>query len=430
LTTSDANPDPQRDFAEVVVRTLRDAGFTALWAGGCVRDLLLNRTPKDYDVATDARPEQVREVFGHRRTLAVGESFGVIVVLGPKRSAGQVEVATFRNDGQYVDGRRPESVEFSSPEEDAHRRDFTINGMFYDPIERQVLDFVGGQEDLKRGVIRAIGTALHRMQEDKLRLLRAVRFASTFEFELEEQTANAAREMAGEISVVSAERIAQELRRMLGHPNRAIALELCRDINLLPHILPELDSVSVNGGSTWQQLLETFRQLKSATFPLVFGAAFSAVVDEAGVTQKVASQCVLEAGKRLRLSNDEIDHAEWLVRYRHSLDEAPGLSLARLKRILAQPLAEDLLLMVEARLRASNSSLEAVEFCRTFLRETPADEINPPPLLTGAELIAAGLKPGPRFKQLLDSVRDAQLNLQIATPEDAIRLAETMIGEK
>lgn len=430
MPKSDTNSNPQRDFAEVVVRTLRSAGFTALWAGGCVRDLLLGRVPKDYDVATDARPEQVRDVFGHRRTIAVGECFGVIVVLGPQRSAGQVEVATFRNDGQYVDGRRPESVEFSSPEEDAHRRDFTINGMFYDPIERTVLDFVGGQEDLQRGVIRAIGTAQHRMQEDKLRLLRAVRFAATFEFELDEQTANAAREMAAEISVVSAERIAEELRRILGHPTRAIALELCRDIHLLRHILPELDAVSLNGGLAWQQLLESFRQLGAASFPLALGAAFSAAVDEAGLTPKAASRCVLEAGKRLRLSNDEIDHAEWLVRCRHSLDEAPGLSLARLKRILAEPLAEDLLQMVEARLLASKSSLEAVEFCRAFLRETPAEEINPPPLLTGAELITAGLKPGPQFKQLLDSVRDAQLNMEIATPEDAIRLAETLIGKK
>ena len=187
---------------------------------------MLDRVPNDYDVATDARPQQVRDLFGHRRTLAVGEHFGVIIVVGPQRSAGQVEVATFRNDGQYVDGRRPESVEFSSPEEDARRRDFTINGMFFDPVERQVLDFVGGQEDLERGLIRAIGAPRHRMQEDKLRLLRAVRFASTLEFELEAETADAIREMAAEISVVSAARIAQELRKMLAHSNRDTALAL------------------------------------------------------------------------------------------------------------------------------------------------------------------------------------------------------------
>jgi poly(A) polymerase len=428
MTMRDANSDQPRDFAEVVVRTLRDAGFTALWAGGCVRDFLLDRTPKDYDVATDARPEQVRDLFGHRRTLAVGESFGVIIVLGPRRSAGQVEVATFRNDGQYVDGRRPESVEFATPEEDAHRRDFTINGMFYDPVERQVLDFVGGQADLKRGIIRAIGTPRHRMQEDKLRLLRAVRFAATFEFEIEEETANAAREMAGEITMVSAERIGQELRRMLSHANRDTALRLCRDLDLLPHILPELNAVYEADVAAWSQLLRTLKRLGDATFPLAFGTLLCVIMDNADLPQKAAFRLVLKIGKRLRLSNDEIEHARWLVEFRNSINDASDLPLAQLKRILSESRIEDLLQMQEARLRAGDRSLDAVEFCRDFLRDTPPGEIDPPPLITGGELIAAGLQPGPRFKQILDAVRDAQLNLEIATREEAIQLAESLSG--
>ena len=237
MTTS----SPAREFAVEIVRKLRAAGHTALLAGGCVRDLLLGREPKDFDVATTARPEQVRDLFGHRRTLAVGASFGVIVVVPPRGSeAGQVEVATFRTEGPYQDGRRPESVAFCTPEEDAQRRDFTINGMFYDPVEARVLDFVGGEADLAARVLRAIGDPHARMREDKLRMLRAVRFAATLDFMLDEVTAAAVREMAHEIVVVSHERIAQELRRMLVDTHRRRAVELCDSVGLLSVILPEV----------------------------------------------------------------------------------------------------------------------------------------------------------------------------------------------
>ena len=266
----------QREFAQQVVQQLSDAGFTALWAGGCVRDLLIGRTPKDYDVATNARPEQVREVFGKRRTLSVGESFGVIVVLGPK-SAGQVEVATFRTDGNYLDGRRPETVVFSSPEEDAQRRDFTINGMFYDPLKEEVMDFVGGQQDLAAGVLRAIGDPLERMEKDKLRMLRAVRFAATFDFELDVATADAVRSMADQISVVSAERIAQELRRMLVDQHRQRAVELCCDVDLLTRILPELKPV-VNDVERWSRLTKSLSLLTEPEFPLAFAVVLEAAI--------------------------------------------------------------------------------------------------------------------------------------------------------
>jgi tRNA nucleotidyltransferase/poly(A) polymerase len=188
-------PQEQRRFAVEVVRKLRNAGFEAFWAGGCVRDKLLGRTPKDYDVATNATPPQIRELFGRRRTLAIGAAFGVITVIGPK-SAGMIEVATFREDAAYSDGRHPDHVTFSSAREDAARRDFTINGLFYDPLDDRVIDFVGGQEDLALRRIRAIGNPRERIAEDKLRLLRAVRFSATFDFALEEGTRAAIREMA------------------------------------------------------------------------------------------------------------------------------------------------------------------------------------------------------------------------------------------
>ncbi|HTI49987.1 MAG TPA: CCA tRNA nucleotidyltransferase, partial [Planctomycetaceae bacterium] len=214
--------DPKRDFAVDVVRRLQEAGFIALWAGGCVRDFLLGHPPDDYDVATSARPEDVRTLFGKHRTLAIGASFGVILVHGPRGGrTGDVEVATFRTEGPYRDGRRPEHVAFATPEEDALRRDFTINGMFYDPLTDRVLDYVGGRGDLERHVVRAIGEPRARFAEDKLRMLRAVRMTARFDFELDESTAAAVREMSREILVVSSERIAQELKKMLVHVRRA-----------------------------------------------------------------------------------------------------------------------------------------------------------------------------------------------------------------
>jgi poly(A) polymerase len=238
-TVPSIDPRLQREFAVDVVAKLRAAGFEAYWAGGCVRDQLLGREPKDFDVATDARPDEIRGIFGFRRTVAVGEAFGVIKVVG-RKPEGEVEVATFRQDASYSDGRHPDSVRFSTPEADAQRRDFTINGLFYDPLDDRVIDFVGGQEDLARRMVRAIGDARARFAEDKLRLLRGVRIAATFDFTLEPATRDAIKAMADQITVVSAERIAAEMRLMLVHPRRARALELLRELGLLKIILPEV----------------------------------------------------------------------------------------------------------------------------------------------------------------------------------------------
>lgn len=420
-------PDAQLEFATRVVQRLVDAGYEALWAGGCVRDLLLGRTPKDYDVATNARPDQVRELFGRRRTLAVGESFGVIVVLGPK-AAGQVEVATFRTDGDYLDGRRPDSVTFCTAVEDAKRRDFTINGMFFDPLSERVLDFVGGERDLAAGVIRAIGDPTSRMQEDKLRMLRAVRFAATFEFHLDEDTATAVRSMATQIDVVSAERIAAELRRMLGHEHRDRALQLTADVDLLQQILPELQAVAERPAE-WSRLLQHLRLLADADFAVALAATFAAIADTRSLNAEEAATAIDAAGRRLRLSNREITNAAWLTTHRHALRDAAGLNLARLKRTLAEALAGDLLRFDRAdRLSRDEEPVDA-DFCTDFLARHTVDEINPPPLLTGKMLIQRGHQPGPEFKHVLDSVRDAQLNLEIATSDDALALGERLLAE-
>src|SRR5262249_40690266 len=236
----------QREFALEIAKKLRAAGFEALWAGGCVRDQLLGLTPKDYDVATSAKPDEIRDLFGRRRTLPIGASFGVITVLGPS-DAGQIEVATFRKDAAYSDGRHPDSVTFTDAEHDAQRRDFTINGLFFDPVQEEVVDYVGGQADLKAHIIRAIGNPRLRLSEDKLRMLRAVRFAAPFNFTIDPDTLHAIQEMAPQINTVSAERIGAELRRMLVDPNRAAALALLRETKLLAEVLPEVAALSDAG---------------------------------------------------------------------------------------------------------------------------------------------------------------------------------------
>ena len=411
----------QREFAGQVVRQLANAGFTAFWAGGCVRDLLVGREPRDYDVATSARPEQVREVFGKRSTLSVGESFGVIVVLGPK-SAGQVDVATFRSDGNYIDGRRPESVVFSSPEEDAQRRDFTINGMFYDPIKKEVMDFVGGEQDLVAGVVRAIGDPHARMKEDKLRMLRAVRFAATFDFELDVATAEAVQSMSDQISVVSAERVAQELRRMLVDRHRGRAVELCNDAGLLLRIIPELKAV-VCDRECWTQFHKGLASLVEPDFALVFGLLLDSAIGATKQTGTIDSRLSEVVGRRLKLANQEIDDAAWLLRHRRAFDNAADLPLSRLKRILANSLAPELIALVRARTLARGETPGDVDFCEHYLKTTDRDVLDPSPLISGDDLIKAGFRPGPKFKDVLDRVRDAQLNLQISNAAEALELA-------
>ncbi len=387
-------PEEQRRFATEVVRRLRRAGFEAYWAGGCVRDQLLGRTPKDYDVATNATPPQIRRLFGHRRTLAIGAAFGVISVVGPKR-AGQVEVTTFRQDAAYSDGRHPDHVIFSSAEEDASRRDFTINGLFYDPIEQQVIDFVGGQEDLAGGLIRAIGQPRQRFAEDKLRMLRAVRFSATFDFPLEADTLAAIRQMAAEITVVSPERIAMEMRRMLVEPRRADAVRMMLDTGLAAALLCEI----VPGDDTERQRLDhalaVLERLPQPGFPLALGALLHELVDPAGARRVC---------RRWRLSNKETDRVVWLAEHHAALGDARSMRWSVLQPILIAEGIEDLLDLNEA---ASSAGSDEVPYCRSLL-EQPREQLDPPPLLTGDDLLAHGVPSGPRYRMLLKRVREAQ----------------------
>jgi len=561
---------PQQ-FAVEVVRQLRAAGYQALFAGGCVRDQLLGNTPKDYDVATDATPEQVIAAFPQRKTLAIGAAFGVIAVVGP-RPAGVVEVATFRRDLAYTDGRRPDSVEFCSPEEDAARRDFTINGMFYDPIEERVLDYVGGQEDLRRGIIRAIGNPRERFTEDKLRLLRAVRFTARLEFQLDDETKKAIQELAPQLAAVSVERIADELRKMLTVPRRAGGVRLLRETNLLPVIFPEWEAVLEQGDSgqtAWNSVLAELAGLEQPAFSLAlavliaplpvlttkldeeemrkqqeqlekgqltlddfrkmydqirklgsmskllgmipgisglkemlgnedldksmkcyftiidhmteaerlqphtidqsrrlkiaadsgtqpsdvdellkqFDMMVNMMKDMAGkgmgdrdrmammkqmqgmiknpgaskpprMMQHPTTRFVQQIGRRLKLSNDEIDAAAWLVRHQDALHDSATKPWSTVQPLLIMPWASALLHWSDVRARIRGQSTASLDWCRERLA-WPREQLDPPPLLTGDDLIRGGIKPGPHFTGLLAELRAKQLDGELTTQDAA-----------
>ncbi len=396
----------ERDFATEVVERLAARGFTALWAGGCVRDELLGLVPADYDIATDATPEQVQASF--RRSNSFGASFGVVEVLGPRGDGGawlKVQVATFRSDGTYTDGRRPDSVTYSSPEEDAKRRDFTVNGMFFDPTTGTVTDYVGGRADLEHRVLRAIGDPVARFTEDKLRVLRAVRMAARFGLTIEPATFAAVRSMAAQVTTVSAERIGEELRKILTHPERVRGVELMRDAGLVAPILPQAAA----------QVGDAIDRLRRLTTRVSFEVAFATLLPplDAKSTATVA--------RHLRLSNDEAARIGWLVAHRDALDAAEALPLSKLKPLLAHAGAVELVELHRAR-----SADAGVAFVEHFLATTPAGELDPAPLVTGDDLAAFGMTPGPEFKRILAAVRDAQLEGRLPSRSAALALAETL----
>lgn len=406
----------QREFAIEIVRRLHAAGHEAVFAGGCVRDQLLGIPPKDYDVATSALPEQVRALFGKRRTLALGAAFGVITVLGPGQR-DPIEVATFRTDGKYYDGRRPDDVQYTTAEADAQRRDFTINGMFFDPEADRVVDYVGGQADLQQGVVRAIGDADARFSEDKLRMLRAVRFACTYDFTIEPETVAAIVKMANTVTIVSAERIGAELQRTLSHPNRRRGVELLHETGLLGPLLPEVADLAAAAGSAWSQTLGRIARLGESTFP----AALAALLADRGETVDVSALC-----RRLRWTNNTAKRTAWLLGSLPLINQAEQAPWPQLQRLLVAPGIDELLAIAEAERPLSHAGLER---CRTALA-LPPERLNPPPLVTGDDLIAAGLPAGKHFAALLKHLRDRQLEGELTTAPAALRAAHNWMEHR
>jgi poly(A) polymerase len=413
--------ETRREFALSVVKTLREAGYQALWAGGCVRDELLGRTPKDYDVATNAPPERVRRLFGRHRTLTIGAAFGVVALLGP-REVGSIEVATFRRDAAYSDGRHPDHVTYGTAEEDAERRDFTINGMFLDPLTNQLYDFVGGQRDLEEGVIRAIGNPHQRIAEDKLRMLRAIRFAARFDFRLDPDCLRVIQQRAEEIRMVSAERIGAELRCMFLHPSRHQAARLLIDSRLLPVLLPEGNrdyhwgEPGTDEKFSWRislEILNALGVLENVT------PAFAALLRGVCSPQSQLPLSVENLGKRWRLTNAEVEGVHHLLRYEETILDARQLPWSQLQRLLIAPHADDLLRYCEAVAVVRQTGERDVNYCYERLT-LPLEQLNPAPLLTGNDLRHLGLPPGPRYRTLLTAIRDHQLDGRLTTSAEAL----------
>jgi poly(A) polymerase len=440
-----------KDFATSIVQTLRRKGFQAYLVGGCVRDLLLGREPKDYDVATDATPEQAMGIFPE--TYAVGAQFGVVLVPAPEEdragavsadfsSKGQtVEVATFRSDIGYSDGRHPDEVRFSrDPREDVARRDFTINGMLLDPVSGEVLDFVGGRKDLEAGIIRTIGHPEQRFNEDKLRMLRAVRFAARFEYSIEPAAFAAMQKLAEQINVVSHERVRDELTRMLteGHARRAFIL--LDESGLLKPVLPEISAMKgVDQPPEFHPegdvFVHTLLLLDFLPSPCPMTLAWGALLHDVGkpATFRVAPDRIrfdshVEVGvkmaeaicRRLRFSNDETEQILALVDNHMRFGHVGRMKESTLKRFLRMPYFDEHLALHRADCLASHGNLSTYEFIEQKRGEIPAEKMRPSPLVTGDDLIAAGHIPGPRFREILSAVEDAQLEGQLPSRDAAL----------
>jgi poly(A) polymerase len=460
--------------ATEIVRTLRERGYQAYFAGGCVRDMLLGREPADYDVATDATPHQVMRIFP--QTFAVGEQFGVVLVPQysgetgvPARRAAIVEVATFRSDVGYSDGRHPDEVRFSKdPREDVERRDFTINGMLLDPLVFDslvldnlvldnltldttaggILDFVGGRDDLKAGIVRAIGDPERRFAEDKLRMLRAVRLAARFDYAIDPATMAAIQKLAPQIHQVSCERVRGELTKMLTEGRARRAFQLLDSSGLLPEVLPEI--AAMKGveqppqyhpeGDVFVHTLLLLEKLQpgasgSASTPISKTLAWGALLHDVGKppTFRVAPDRIrfdghVEVGvkmaaemcHRLRFSNDETGQILALVANHMRFADVQRMKQSTLKKFLRLPAFDEHLELHRIDCLSSNGQLDSYEYSREQFRSLPPEAIRPAPLITGRDLIEAGYEPGPRFKEVLAAVEDAQLEGRLTSREAAI----------
>ena len=429
-----------RELATRIVKTLQASGHAAYFAGGCVRDMLRGVEPADYDVATSARPEAIRALFP--KTVPVGEQFGVVLVI---EDGHQFELATFRSDGPYTDGRHPETVAFTDVEGDVRRRDFTINGMMYDPVEDRLIDLVGGRKDLEAHLIRAIGEPRKRFEEDRLRLVRAVRFAARFDFDIEPATRAAILELTPQIVTVSPERVAAELRFMLTDRSRAKAVRLLDELGLLPHILSEVSAMKgVAQSEDWHpegdvfvHTLRCLEKAEDARWELVLALLLHDVgkPPTAGskgfvVHEKTGAELADDICRRLRLSNREREVVVWLVKNHMRFRDAKKMKLSTLKKLMSEPLFEDLAELHRIDALASAGDLDNYRFVMgeywKFREEKPPMK----PMASGDDLIARGLAPGPVFKEILDEVYNAQLEGKFSDREGALRFLDDLLARR
>jgi len=427
--------------AREVAHRLRAAGHIAYFAGGCVRDMVRGLAAKDFDVATNATPDIVQKIFPH--TYAVGAHFGVVVVV---ENGFNFEVATFRSDGAYLDHRHPVDVRFSSPEEDAKRRDFTINGMFFDPEKNELIDFVGGRADLEVKVVRAIGDPAARFAEDRLRMLRAVRFATVLDYKIDNQTWDALVANAASINEISAERIREELVKIFLSPNRVHGWELLDQSGLMRSVLPELDAMK--GCLQPEQFHpegDVFEHTKlmlgllpeKVSAPLVLSVLFhdvgkpvTAQVDETGRIRfnehdRIGAAMTESIMERLRFSRAEIDAVVEMVRQHMVFKDVPKMRVAKLKRFMARPTFEEELELHRVDCASSHKMMDNYEFLLQKREEFANEPIIPPPLVRGDDLIALGMKPGPAFGEILEAVETRQLEGALKDRQQALEWVKT-----
>jgi poly(A) polymerase len=444
-----------RAFAEQICATLGSKGYQAFLVGGCVRDILLGRNPADYDVTTDALPGQVEAIFPG--SLTVGAKYGVVIVPGSapgSADAGrlQVEVATFRCDIGYSDGRHPDHVDYTkSPQDDVKRRDFTINALLLDPRTNEILDFVGGREDLNTGIIRAIGDPEARFREDKLRMVRAIRFAARFAYQIEPKTMQAIQKLAQEITQVSMERLRDELTKILTEGAARRGFELLDQTGLLVHLLPEI--AKTKGveqppqfhpeGDVWIHTLMMIGGLPAGSSPtLAWGVLLHDVgkpptfTPPSGPNGRIRFDRHVDVGikmaeeicRRFHFSNEDTAQILALIANHMRFKDAPHMKPATLKRFVRMDKFDEHLELHRLDSLSSHRMLDNYDLVSRFIAETPPEQVRPTRLVTGDDLIALGLKPGPRFKAILYNVEEAQLNGAVQTHEEAIHLAARLAG--
>ena len=445
----------QQEKAISIIKGLREKGYQAHLAGGCVRDYLLGKSPQDYDIATDARPEVIQQMFP--KTMAVGSQFGVILVI---LDGDPFEVATFRHDGPYLDGRRPSHVRFASMQEDILRRDFTINGMMYDPIADRVIDLVGGREDLARCLVRAIGDPAERYREDRLRMVRAVRFAASLGFTIEEDTFRAIQEQASTITQMSWERIGEEITRILTEGRARRGFELLDATQLLKVLFPEIEAMkgveqspdfhpegdvfvhtlmvlgylTVSSEQSAVSSAQTPHSSPLTSHPsesLAYGCLLHDIAKPVCVKEEAArvtfyghsekgAEMAVEILKRLKRSRAVWERVAYLVKNHLRHTQAPKMRLSTLKRFLGEEGIEELLELARIDALSANGDLQYYHFCKQKMTELKDEEIHPEPLLRGRDLIAMGFSPGPLFHNILKEVEEAQLEGEIRTKEQAM----------
>jgi poly(A) polymerase len=438
-----------RQLAVQICQTLRASGHQAFLVGGCVRDELLGRVPADYDIATDAVPSRVEELFPG--SLTVGAKFGVVVV---PRGDLQVEVATFRSDVGYSDGRHPDKVVYSqTPQEDVARRDFTINGLLMDPADGKVLDFVGGRDDLRAGIIRTIGEPRLRFTEDKLRLVRAVRFAARFGYKIEAQTFAAIKELAPQINQVSAERLRDELTKILTEGAARKGFELLDETGLLEILLPEVTRMKGveqppeyhPEGDVWIHTRMLLENLPAGSSPTLAWGALLHDVGKPPTFQpasktgdrirfnehaEIGARMAEEICKRFRFSNEDTEQIVELVASHMRFKDVKQMKASTLKRFVRSPKFEEKLDLHRLDCLACHRMLDNYQFVQKFIAETPPEQVRPPRLITGEDLQDLGFRPGPRYKQILQAVEDAQLEGTLKDKAEAIRYVRAEYGKK